>query len=100
MRYMNINMRVYSDYILFVSNPSFLFYLTLKFPIPPPLIFLLNTIGNSFFYRFILFNCMLVQHKGICYPCDQCEYAASTARSLKRHVAAVHEGEIKQRVCF
>ena len=26
------------------------------------------------------------KHKGVRYPCDRCEYAATTASSLKQHM--------------
>ena len=32
------------------------------------------------------------KHEGVRYPCDQCEFAAITADSLRRHIEIKHEG--------
>ena len=31
------------------------------------------------------------KHKGIKYPCEKCEYAATTKASLRKHVASMHD---------
>ena len=38
------------------------------------------------------------KHKGVRYPCDKCEYAATTARDMKRHIKIKHEGAIKEAI--
>ena len=35
---------------------------------------------------------MQVKHEGICYPCDQCEFAATSPNIPKTHKEAKHEG--------
>ena len=33
-----------------------------------------------------------LQHEGISYPCDKCEYQATIPKDLKRHTQAKHDG--------
>ena len=33
-----------------------------------------------------------IKHEGVRYPCNKCEYAATTASSLKIHIEIKHEG--------
>ena len=35
------------------------------------------------------------KHEGVRYPCSQCEYSATTANHLKRHVESEHERSVK-----
>ena len=32
------------------------------------------------------------KHEGVRYPCNKCEYAATTASNIKRHIEIKHEG--------
>ena len=32
------------------------------------------------------------KHEGVTYPCDQCDYAATTLSKLKQHTRIKHEG--------
>ena len=32
------------------------------------------------------------KHGGVRYPCDKCEYAATTASALRSHIENKHEG--------
>ena len=29
-------------------------------------------------------------HRGICYPCDQCDYKANVKENLRQHVDSIH----------
>ena len=31
-------------------------------------------------------------HKGVCYPCNQCEYQATRTQYLRKHIQSIHEG--------